>query len=669
MQRLCRLFLLWMISLPFESIAQDGIKFGKVSNEELTMSQYVPDTSAVAVYLYKQGETKFTYSVDNGFGLLSEYSFRIKILKPEGKQYADVSIPFYYDFNSQGVKENISNIKAVAYNWENGKMKKSELSKKYIFEEKSSGNWRVVKFSIPNAQEGTVIEYRYTVRSNDPYHLDAWVMQERIPVEYCRYQVEIPEYFKYRYESKGYEKIHTLRESTSRSFDVSDYNTSSSRMVTANCGLYSFISKRIPAIKNEPFLWCIDDYNTIIEFELDGMQFPGVPYRNYTTNWSEVKKSLKKIDRFGGNLDMKNPFLEEMRAMKLNELPFDEKLRAIFKLLKSKMKWNGRYNMYADDIKDCIRQGSGNNAELNFMLLSMLRDAGVIAKPILLRTRTEGKLPLRPTLNKLNTFVVAAYTSDGKPYYMDGSIEYGDINLLPPVLMVSQAIVYDEAENVEMVDLSKVGRTVLAQTVSVKLESDGTFTGNRQTTRSGQAAVVYKSQIATEKDSIDVMRKTEEEYNVVVSGCETKGTKGLGNRCYEDLEFSGEALVNEDYIYINPMIFPDETDNPFTTAARKFPVEFPYAQSVNINVALTLPDGYVIEEMPKSSRMMMNNKELILTYGIRQADNQVILQYTATVNTPYIDSNQYDELRAFWEDMVNKNNQQIVLKKNLSVQP
>lgn len=661
------LFLLWLILFPFMGIAQDEIKFGKVSKDELAMSQYLPNTSAVAVYLFKQGETEFTYDADDGFGLLTEYSYRIKILKPEGKKYADITIPFYYD--PKGVKENVSNIKAIAYNLENGKIKKSELSKKYIFEEKSSGSWRVMKFSIPNVQEGTVIEYKYIVRSNDAYHIDPWVMQEDIPVSYARYQVEIPEYFKYRCESKGYERIHTLRDDTRRSFDLNNSATSASKMVLVNCGLFTFISMQMPAIKDEPFLWCVDDYNTIIEFELDGIQFPGVAYRNYTTDWTEVKKSLKKIDAFGGNLDMKNPFLEEMKAMKLSELSSEEKIRAVFNLLKSKMKWNRRYNLYADDIKEAIRQGSGNNAELNFILLSMLRDAGVIAKPILLRTRTQGKLPLRPTLNKLNTFVVAAYGSDGTPYYLDGSIEYGDINLLPPVLMVSQAIVFDEAEKVKMVDLSKIGQTMLVQIVSVNLKSDGTFTGNRQTSRTGQAAVSYKSQMTTENDSTDVMRRTEEKYNVVVDACETEGTKGLGNRCSESLDFSGEALVNEDHIYINPMIFPDETENPFTNATRKFPVEFPYAQSVIINVNMTIPDGYVVDEMPKNSKMTMNNKEVIMSYVVRQENNQIVLQYSLLLNTPYIDSKQYNDLRTFWENLVGKNTQQLVLKKAPLVQP
>ena len=661
---LCIFFLLGMIQLPFIAFAQNDIKFGKVSKEEVAMSQYTSDTSAVAIYLYKQGETKFTYNTNDGFGLLSEYSFRIKILKADGKKYADISIPFYFNSNSQGVRENVTNIKAAAYNLVNGKIKKSELSKKYIFEEKSSENWRFIKFSIPNVQEGTVIEYKYTIRSNDPYHMDAWIMQEKIPVDFCRYQVEIPEYFYYRYETKGYEQIHVLKEATNQTFDTKGGNESGG-LVTVNCNLLTFISKQLPALKNEPFLWCMDDYNSTVEFELDGLQFPGVPYRNYTTDWKEVKNTLEKTERFGGKLKVKNPYEEEMRTMNLSSLPFEEKLRAVFGLLKSKIKWNKRYNLYADDLKECVRQGSGSNADLNFILISMLRDAGIIAKPILLRTRTAGKLPIRPTLNKLNTFVVAAYTSDGKPYYLDGSIEYGDINILPPTLMVSQAIVFDKNEKVGMVDLSKSGRTLIAQSVTVKLEADGTFTGKRQTIRSGQSAVNYKSNMATEKDSTDVMRKTEEDYNITVTGCKTKGTKGLGNRCEEILEFSGEAITNDDYIYINPMIFPDETDNPFTNANRKFPVEFPYAQSVVINTSLTLPNGYAVEELPKNSKMLMNNKELSLVYIIRQEANQIDLQYSAAVNTPYIDANQYEELRTFWEEMVNKNNLQIVLKKSM----
>ena len=81
-----------------------------------------------------------------------------------------------------------------------------------------------------------------------------------------------------------------------------------------------------------------------------------------------------------------------------------------------------------------------------------------------------------------------------------------------------------------------------------------------------------------------------------------------------------------------------------------------------------LPEGYQVEELPQNTRATMNQNELDFSYIIRQVGNIVSLRYKATINAPFIGSEQYEELRNFWEEMVIRNNQQIVLKK-VSTQP
>ena len=647
------------------AVAQNNFKFGKISDEELAMTSYASDTSSVAVCLFKIGETKFTYNPSTGeFGTDSHYSYRIKVLKPEGKKYADVSIPFYVSNTSNGIKESVKNIKAVSYTLVDGKIKENELPKKYIFEEKSSENWRVMKFSIPNVEVGSVIEYKYTHQTNNPFHLNPWAVQSSIPVQYAKYEIEVPEYFYYKADTRGYERIVTTKENTAQLFNGGIGSSS----INVPCHKWTFVSDDIPAIKDEPYLWCINDYLTCVEFELDGVKFPGSYFQSYASSWEDVKTTLKKFERFGGLLSLKNPYQDEMRAMNVSELPFEEKLRTVFKILKDKLKWNGKYRLNGDDVKETVKQGSGSNADLNFILMAMLRDAGIKSKPVLLRTRSEGRLPFRATVDKLNTFIVVAYDSEGTPYYLDSSIEYGDINILPPVLMVSQAILFDDAKPTQFVDLSNIGRQMTSHTINATIQPDGTLEGTRQTIYTGQGASGFKQRMSNEKDSLSTIQEIEELYNINVEELQTQMTEGLGERCNSLIHFKGEVLSSDDHIYLNPMVFPDKKSNPFTNANRKFPVEFPYAESVLVNTILTLPEGYQVEEIPQSKRGTMNNKELDYLYMVQQQGNKVILRYKATINTSLVMPDQYEELRKFWEDMTSCNNQQIVLKK-ITVQP
>ncbi len=60
----------------------------------------------------------------------------------------------------------------------------------------------------------------------------------------------------------------------------------------------------------------------------------------------------------------------------------------------------------------------GNNAQINGLLLSVLSSSGIKSYPVLLRRRSQGRLPLAlPSLDKISTFIVAAETNDGKTYY------------------------------------------------------------------------------------------------------------------------------------------------------------------------------------------------------------------------------------------------------------
>ena len=101
------------------------LKFGKPSDNELKMTVYEPDTTATAIVLYDIGKSNYRY-INNEFVLITQRSVKIKILKSEGKQYADINIPYYAPEQTSENRDNIYDLEAYAYNLENGKMAVSE---------------------------------------------------------------------------------------------------------------------------------------------------------------------------------------------------------------------------------------------------------------------------------------------------------------------------------------------------------------------------------------------------------------------------------------------------------------------------------------------------------------------------------------------------------------
>lgn len=86
------------------------------------MTSYDKDPDAAAVYLYE--ENSLFYQIDREIGLTSDYRARIKILKSDGTDQANVSIPYTDEYS---VRESVFGIDAVAYNLVDGKIVKTPL--------------------------------------------------------------------------------------------------------------------------------------------------------------------------------------------------------------------------------------------------------------------------------------------------------------------------------------------------------------------------------------------------------------------------------------------------------------------------------------------------------------------------------------------------------------
>ncbi len=650
------LLLSLLLTTTFVQAQKINYQFGKVSQQEVEMTTYQPDTSAVAVILSKIGYSDFEFS-NYEFHPSSNFEYRIKILKPEGVSYADISIPYYYSKSPSEIREEVYKIEATVYNMENGKIVKSKLDKKYIFEEESDANkWRV-KFSAPNVKAGSVIEYRYTLMSNNCSYLDTWKTQYSIPVDYSKYEVYIPTYYVFKQEAKGYEQINTGIQQISKNTVIFEGGQNYNFSIPYEYLTYS--TNQIPALKDEPFLWYKDDYATSVDFELYSLQFPGQLIKDFSRTWIDVNKVLKDHTKFGSLLKLQNP----LPKIDVSNLSSEDKIMALFTRLKKSVKWNEKYHLLGSDISKTIKDGTGSNADINFILMSMLREAGFKTSPVLISEREHGRLPItHPSIEKLTTFVVAVYTPEGKTYYLDGSVEYGYLNILPPNLMVEKAIAYN-IDNTNFIDLSQIGSSVTKENISATIGIDGTLTGKNVMNYQGQSAAHFKDAYANAKDSIAYVEEKEKQENIEISKFSVKNAKELGFFSDVEYDFTQKLSTDGNHIYLNPMIMANETKNTFTSSERKLPIEFPYKQTIQINTAVQIPNGYVVEEIPEPLDATLTNKGITASYKVQLIGNTIQTSYEFNLSQLTYPAGTYQELRSFWAQLVDKNNSQIVLKR------
>lgn len=637
-----------------------SLKYGDVTNDELTMTVYPADSSANAVVLYEDKDISYRYMGED-FLLSTKCEQKIKILNTTGAESANISIPYYSPSAVTGRGETISGIEAYSYNLEDGKVKKEKMDKKLIFDERINEYWKQIKFSVPSVKAGTVIEYKYVNESQLYYSIPDWVIQRSIPVASAQLKVTIPEFFLFNIEMHGYNEIKTEESSSSQNFSVGTVG-SNSQNVTSVCRILNFSTKNIPAEKEESFVWCSADFASRISFELQGTNFGA--YKPHAKTWKEIEELLQKDSDFGSKLQMANPFREELIAIIRQSQDEFFRIRAIFSFVKSKIKWNNTFGFYGGKVKNAIKEGVGTNAEINFVLLSMFKDAGIRAYPVLLSRRDQGRLPFTyASLSKLNTFIIGINTSSGEKAYIDGSAVNGDLNVLPTVLLVDKAREYGADDANAWVDLTGIGVNRMNLAIEITVNPDNQIVGKGSFIYKGQFSSFFKNRYVESGDNQAFKEKRQTELGVDISGLNVIGVDSLSATAQESVTFSRKVNSSNNHLYLPAMLFPHITENPFTNKERMFPVEFSYPYQFRVSCVLKIPEGYLVEEIPKPLKLVLSEGACQCNYMVGQQGNSLIVSYSFVLNRILYSQQEYADLQKVWEMVIAKNTEQIVLKK------
>jgi hypothetical protein len=116
-------------------------------------------------------------------------------------------------------------------------------------------------------------------------------------------------------------------------------------------------------------------------------------------------------------------------------------------------------------------------------------------------------------------------------------------------------------------------------------------------------------------------------------------------------------------IYFSPIFGDGWRENPFKAAERKYPVEMPYARDELYIFSMEIPEGYVVDELPKSAKVAFNEDQGLFEYLIGRQDNLIQLRCRMKLTKAYFPAEDYSSLRDFFAYIVKKESEQIVLKK------
>jgi hypothetical protein len=634
--------------------AQKGLpKFGDIDKADLQMKECEFDKDAQAYKLLDYGDVQYRVGGDE-FNIETDRRTRIKILKEKGLDEANIKINFY----SLSNYERITDISGVTYNLDNsGKVVKTKLEKSSIFIKKINNRYSQVSFSMPDVKIGSVIEFKYRDTKKSLSNLDDWQFQDDIPTRLSMYQIMIPGIFRFATQLLAYQQVEQ------KSKVVNDLLNYRGSIISDHSEEKTFVLNNIPALRDEPFMGAEKDYMQRIVFQLNRIVYGNGEIEDVMSSWPKITDKLLEDEDFGLQLKKNLPHTSSLDdSLKMVKDDF-HKMITIHDYVRKNMNWNGLESIYTDKgIKSAWDKKSGNNSELNFILINLLRDAGLHAYPLLVSTKDNGMVnTIYPFLEQFNGVMTYVSIND-KKYILNAADKYNPAYLIPYDVLDNQGFVVDK-ENGGWVTLSnKNDRWKNLVSIFANITPDAMMKGNATIYSYGYSKNPRVKEWTEDKSAFKD-NFTKAFTAIKVKNIEVKNEDVDTLPLEQKLDFSLPLNSSGDYKYFTLNLFQGLEKNPFIADKRSTDIEFNYPKSYTILGKIAIPEGYEFEELPKNIKMIMPDTSIILQRLIQPGQGGIDFRITLDFTRSYYTAGSYPIFHEFYKRLFNTLNEQIVIKK------
>lgn len=613
-------------------------KYGEISKDEFREIEDFEDANAVV--LFKTRKTELIFHNNEGWNLVTTIRERIIINNKEGFKHATKKIKYYH---GNRTNDELISVKASTYNLTNNEITKTDLNKNNIYKKKINNKWGEKTFTMPNLQNGSIIEWEYKIISNYFYVIDDVVFQYDIPVKYFNAKIRILDHLKFNYflNKKFKAKI-----DKSKGLEVTLRN--------------------IPPLKKEPFVRNMEHYRGKIRFEVIATNFPNNAYKNYAKTWNDVTKSVYEDDRFGKQLKKNNYFKDDLEDLLKNKGTQSEKLLSILQFVKNKVKWDKSYyqKFTENGVKKAYINGIGNIAEINLILTSMLQKAGFNANPVLVSSYKK-RSPYYPTISGLN-YLVVAVTFDTKTILLDASEKYSYIDLLPLRAINWNGRLIRKDGTSDFIKLTPENYSLDKKRVHVTINENGETSGTIQSIYTNLNALTKRKELNQLTEN-SIIKKLENKYK----GIEITNVRTLNN---EDL--TKPFIVSANYKIINgtekiqqklvfsPLFFLEKNEHTFKSNTRNFPIDFNTPFKNHFTISIDIPKNYKVDYLPENKKIDFKDEQGNFSYKIVAKNQRINIITVFEIKKTQIQPEDYSEFKSAYQEMILKQTEKIILVKD-----
>jgi len=634
------------------------VTFGKVSLQDFTLgASPVIDNNADAVIIARVGSTSYIGTEHHWLAYVYKVYVRTKIINDKASDVSTISIRQY---GRDQDKDKLSDLRAATYNDVNGKVVTTQLSDTDIFEDKLSPYVSETKFTLPAVRPGSIIEYSYTITSNHSNNIPTWFFQHvRYPCLYSEYKVVFPDALRYLTVHYGLDSFCVNETSKVKN----DHYVMGEITVVSTDIMRVWAMKDIPAFTNTKFIDCPADYLDRVDFFL-AQAYNGEELKDVGASWNAVTNQLLNASYFGGAIDRENAANLFNTAEKITsgDKILSESARHLYYYVRD------NFTVIPDDdiflgqeLYDVNKKKKGSVAELNMLLIALLRQKGLEADPVILSTREYGKNPPDyPVLDKMNYVICmtrlgidTVYLDASRPYLGFGQLSIDCYNGHGRIISQKGGPVYFLPEKI---------KEQKNTTVIIANDQKGNLVGS-----------VMRSlgPFGSEQLRREIKNSSQTKYQDNLKGTLTTEIELLNfgiDSLYKPefpsaVHFEFKLPLSGDMLYFNPVLVTEYVKNPFPAEKRRYPVVLDYPIDNLYVASMEIPDGYTVDELPKSARVALNENVGSFEYLIQKDDSRIQFRSHIKLNEVFFPAEDYDSLRDFFAFIIKKYNEQIVFKK------
>jgi hypothetical protein len=617
--------------------AQFNDTYGKIRPIDVDVKECAFDPSASLVITLDEGSTDY-----NQFGEeVTYHHIRMKVLKEDGIRHANFSIRYPSKRNYVVIDQLEGKCINIA---ENGYVNEYPVEKKSIYTKKLNKYYSQVSFAFPQVKVGSILEYRYRSTNTKAWGVQDWNFQSDFPV----------------YESSYRYKSHPQIEVSYALQKRPEYPA----IIKPEGDAILFKMNNIPAMDEEPYMDGKENNLQKVRFQITKVTgWNGL--KSYSSTWGEVAAQLTGYEGFGKYVNTKSAEVNDFVSSLTGSQNDVEKMKSIHNFVRKNILFNeNEVFVTSSSFKDVWKAKKGSSAEINLLMVNMLRAAGLDANPILISERGNGRVDVSfPSLDQFNN-VFAVVNIGSNRYILDGTDKQTPYNITPVDILNTMGLILDKTTCTLLLiqEMEKKYKNIV--TIEGTLDENGKIKGVVQISSSDY------SRLNTLKNHKDDPNNFVEKFvkaglvNIQIDSFRISNIETDSLAVVQNFNFTTNIQNSGDYDFATLNLFSGLGSNPFIAESRVSDINFGFKKSYTINYVLTLPANKKLDAAPKTVQVFNADKSLTFTRNVvySEQSNQVISRIKVEMKRSLFKPSEYSDVKNFFKQLSNMLDEQCAIK-------